>query len=266
MNASKHKTWLEDTRKFWDAGTEFEARYRRICSSPDFNATEDEEKSLELWEQETSQAIPMILNKIPIKSDWTCVEIGCGIGRLLKPIAKMSGKVIGFDLSEKMAAWSKDYLSDVPNAEVRVNDGRSLPGIEDGSVDFVYSHLAFQHITLFEVVEDYLKEIARVLKPGGYCRIQNWRDAHKPVYESIKDVVRPLLGRETYRSSRCWTWSEGKKVKFGGVTFHPRDWRKLLRSHGLQPVDIKVGMGHGFWMWITCVREEVPNLPDVRLQ
>ncbi len=246
-----HKEWLADTRRFWDADSEFEAKYRRICSSSDFDATQDEDESRRLWDEETDRAIPQITHGIPISADWTCLEIGCGIGRLLKALAPRCGRAVGVDLSEKMVAWAGDYLADIPNAEVRLNDGCSLSGVEDASIDFVYSHLAFQHITLFEVVDAYLAEIARVLKPGGYCRIQNWRDAPKPVGESLKDLVRPLLGRGKYRSSRLWTWAEGKKVKFGGVVFHPREWRKTLRKAGLHVVDLEIGVGHDFWMWTT---------------
>ena len=42
VDATTHANWLADTRRFWDAGSEFEARYRRICCTPDFAATEDE--------------------------------------------------------------------------------------------------------------------------------------------------------------------------------------------------------------------------------
>lgn len=254
MDATTHAKWLADTRRFWDAGSEFEARYRRICYTPDFAATADETVLRRLWNDETSRVMPMILRDVPIQPDWTCLEIGCGIGRLLKPMAQQCKRVIGVDLSEKMVAWSREYLADVPNAAVCLNDGRSLSGIADASIDFVYSHLAFQHITLFEVVDAYLTEIARVLKPGGYCRIQNWRDAPKPVSESIKDLLRPLLRRERYRSSRCWIWGEGKQVKFGGTTYHPRAWRKRLRAHGLKPVSTEVGVGHEVWMWTTSIR------------
>jgi cyclopropane fatty-acyl-phospholipid synthase-like methyltransferase len=255
LDTATHERWLADTRRFWDADSEFVARYRRICSSPAFDATEDESQLAQLWDEETRKALELILEDIPLRTDWTCLEIGCGIGRLMQALAPRCGKVIGVDLSERMVAWSREYLADWPNTEVLLNDGRSLTGVADGSVDFVYSHLAFQHITLFDVVDAYLAEIRRVLRPGGFCRIQNWRDAPKPVAESFKDLIRPLLGRGRYRSSRCWTWAQGKQVKFGGVVFHPRDWRRLLHRHGFTVQTIRVGQGHDFWMWTTFRKE-----------
>lgn len=258
LDTATHAKWLADTRRFWDADSQFVARYRRICSSPAFDSTTDETELEQLWEQETARALELILAGIPLSPDWECLEIGCGIGRLMKALAPRCRRVTGVDLSEKMVAWSREYLAQVANAEVRLNDGRTLGGIADASIDFVYSHLAFQHITLFEVIEEYLAEIRRVLRPGGYCRIQNWRDAAKPVMESFKDMIRPLLGRGRYRSSRCWTWAEGREVKFGGVVFHPRDWRRLLRRHGLQVESLHVAQGHDFWMWTTCRKSLKP--------
>ncbi len=254
VDSATHARWLSDTRRFWDADSRFQAKYRRICSSPDFDATTDEGVLQRLWEEETDQAMALLLRGIPLGPGWTCLEIGCGIGRLLKPLAGKCKQVIGVDLSENMVHWSREYLADAPNAHVHLNDGCSLPEIEDASVDFVCSHLAFQHITLFEVVDAYLAEIARVLKLGGYCRIQNWRDAQKPMSESVKDLIRPWLGRGRYRSSRCWTWEEGKEVKFGGVVFQPRKWRRLLRLHGLNPISTELGVGHDYWMWTTSIR------------
>lgn len=251
MDTATHAKWLADTRRFWDADSEFVARYRRICSSAEFDAATDEAELTRLWNEETQRSLALILEGIPLTADWACLEIGCGIGRLMKALSPHCRAITGVDLSERMAAWSRQYLAEVPHARVVVNDGCSLKGIPDGSIDFAYSHLAFQHITLFEVVDAYLHELYRVLRPGGWCRIQNWRDAPKPLKESFKDMIRPLLGRGRYRSSRCWTWAEGKEVKFGGVVFHPRDWRRLLRRHGFQVEALTVGAGHDFWMWTT---------------
>lgn len=243
--------WLQDTRRFWDAGSEFEARYRRICVDPDIAAATDEEHLRELWNHRTDEELPQLLDGIPLRPEWTCLEIGCGIGRLMKPIAERAHRVIGVDLSAKMLEMSRSYLAGIENVETYVNDGHSLPMIPHASVDFVYSHLAFQHITLYEVVDAYLREIARVLKPGGYCRIQCWREAPTPMVQRIKNIGRRLLGRERYHGPRQWVWKPGREVRFGGVTFHPRDWNRRLRAAGLQPVTLDLGVGHEYWMWST---------------
>ena len=254
MDTATNEKWVSETRRFWDADSKFQAMYRRICSSPEFDATTDQKRLEQMWEDETERSLGMILKGVPLCGDWTCLEIGCGIGRLIKPIAEQCRKVIGFDISSKMVEWSKRYLADTTNAEVFLNEGSSLSGIEDASIDFVYSHLAFQHITAQSVLDAYLAEIHRVLKPGGYCRIQNWREEPKPMVEALKDLARPIFKRQLYRSPRHWTWSQGKNVEFGGISFYPSEWRKRLRKHNLKPIASDLGLGHDFWMWTTCIR------------
>ena len=254
MSTTDLSHWLRDTRAFWDTDSVFEAKYRRICSDPDIESTCDEGRLAELWDRRVEAELAQVLSGIPIEPGWTCLEIGCGIGRLMRPIAQCCRCVIGVDLSDRMVGYATEHLADVPNAEVHLNDGCSLAMVADGSVDWVYSHLTFQHITLSEVVEAYLAEIARVLRPGGYCRIQCWREAPLPWLQRAKNAGRRLLGREVYHGPRRWLWAPGREVKFGGITYHPRQWRQLLRAHGLRVEQMELGRGHDYWMWTTSRR------------
>lgn len=251
MQTQVHEEWLADTRAFWDVESSFDARYRRICSDPEIDGCQDEARLQELWDRRTESELPQLLKGVPIEPDWTCLEIGCGIGRLMKPIAQRCRRLIGVDISPKMIEHAHDYLADVPNVELHLNDGRTLDGVADNSVDWVYSHLAFQHLTSYDIVESYIAEIARVLKPGGYCRIQCWQEAPLSLIERIKNVARRVLGGERYHGPRRWLWSPGREVRFGGVTFHPRPWRRLLKRRGLGVVSTELGLGHDYWMWTT---------------
>ena len=47
-----------------------------------------------------------------------------------------------------------------------LNEGRALPGVADASVDFVWSYDSFVHMPE-DVIASYLREIHRVLVPGG---------------------------------------------------------------------------------------------------
>lgn len=252
MATTPDSLWLQDTRRFWDVDSPFEAKYRRICSDPAIDSTTDETELEQLWEKRTERELTWLLDGIPLEPDWVCLEIGCGVGRLLKPVARRLRKAVGIDISEKMVAYSSDYLRDISNVEVHLNDGRGLPMVADGSIDWIYSHLAFQHMTLPEIVEGYLSECVRVLKPGGYLRVQSWREAPMPTVERLKNIARGLLGIEKYHGSRRWEWAPGRDVRFSGVAYHPREWRNLLRSRGFRSIGLQLGLGHDFWMWTTC--------------
>jgi ubiquinone/menaquinone biosynthesis C-methylase UbiE len=114
------------------------------------------------------------LRRVPARehAGWRALEIGCGPGRLMRPMSRHFAEIHGVDVSDEMIALAKEKLRDIPNAFPHVGDGSRLPMFADESIDFVYSYAVFQHIPSREVVLEYWREIRRVLKPGGWARLQ----------------------------------------------------------------------------------------------
>jgi ubiquinone/menaquinone biosynthesis C-methylase UbiE len=114
------------------------------------------------------------LRRVPLaqRGDWRALEIGCGPGRLMRPMSRHFVEIHGVDVSDEMIALAKEKLRDVPHAHAHHTDGATLPQFPEESFDFVYSYAVFQHIPSRDVVYQYLKEIRRVLKPGGLARLQ----------------------------------------------------------------------------------------------
>jgi SAM-dependent methyltransferase len=100
------------------------------------------------------------------------LEIGCGPGRLMRPMSWNFGEIHGVDVSDEMISLAAAKLKNVPNAFLRSTNGTDLSCYEDNFFDFVYSYGVFQHIPSREVVLSYLAETRRVLKPGGFARCQ----------------------------------------------------------------------------------------------
>ena len=100
------------------------------------------------------------------------LEIGCGPGRLMRPMARHFGEIHGVDVSDEMVRLARERLRDVPNAHPQVTPSSDLAMFPDAKFDFVYSYAVFQHIPSREVVFGYLREACRVLKPGGVLRCQ----------------------------------------------------------------------------------------------
>jgi SAM-dependent methyltransferase len=63
--------------------------------------------------------------------------------------------------------------------------GYELNGIDDGSIDFVFSFGTFVHIDP-DGIDEYLAEIARVLRAGGTGTIQ-YADRDKPFLQTVPD-------------------------------------------------------------------------------
>lgn len=102
----------------------------------------------------------------------TALEIGCGPGRLIAALSDDFGRLFGVDVSGEMVALARENLRDIPHAEARQGTGADLAGFGDNSIDFCYSYAVFQHIPDKDVVRNYLREVCRVLKPGGVFKGQ----------------------------------------------------------------------------------------------
>jgi ubiquinone/menaquinone biosynthesis C-methylase UbiE len=100
------------------------------------------------------------------------LEIGCGPGRLMRPMSRHFGEIHGIDVSDEMIAQARVKLGDIPWAHVHHAGGSDLAHFPSDHFDFVYSYAVFQHIPSAEVVFSYLRETVRVLKPGGFARLQ----------------------------------------------------------------------------------------------
>lgn len=100
------------------------------------------------------------------------VEIGCGLGRLTRPLAERAGRVVALDVSQEMLDRAKELSPQLENVEWRLGDGVSLAGIDDDDADVVFSHVVFQHIPDPQITLGYIREMGRVLRPGGWAAFQ----------------------------------------------------------------------------------------------
>lgn len=144
------------------------------------------------WSKPTGDIMPILLNGI--ETGGTVLEIGCGVGRLLKPMTQYFRWVIGLDIAPNMLALAKQYLGDTCNIELSVIENDVFP-VADGGIDYVFSVIVFQHICYREVIQRYLRETRRALKSGGHVRIQTNKGEpgssgyHGHFYASLEDFA-----------------------------------------------------------------------------
>lgn len=156
-------------REDWNARAREDAGYfvafgRRDSDDAAFYATATEVINRLEWE----------LKRVPLteRGTWKALEIGCGPGRLMRPMSRHFVEIHGVDVSDEMIARAKEKLADVPNAHPSVSDGSSLSGFAPETFDFVYSYAVFQHIPSRDVVFAYLRDARRVMKTGGLAVFQ----------------------------------------------------------------------------------------------
>ena len=97
------------------------------------------------------------------------VDIGCGVGRLTRALAGRADRVTGIDVSSEMLTRARELNPDLTSVDWIQGDGESLQPIGDSSKDGCFSHVVFQHIPDAEVTLNYVHEIGRVLRPGGWA-------------------------------------------------------------------------------------------------
>lgn len=127
----------------------------------------------------------------------TVLEVGCGVGRMTRPLAARAATVLALDVSAEMLALAREHNAALGNVTWVHGDGRSLAGVEDASVDACVSHVVFQHIPDPEITLGYVREMGRVLRDGGWAAFQVSNDPgiHRPAGGGLGERVRAALGR-----------------------------------------------------------------------
>ena len=123
---------------------------------------------------EIVHALESELKRLPAGERGTrnALEIGCGPGRLMRPMSRNFGEIHGVDVSGEMIRLAQQKLEGVTNAHLKTTDGTDLACYPAESFDYVYSYAVFQHIPDAALVFSYLAEARRVLKPDGILRFQ----------------------------------------------------------------------------------------------
>ncbi len=94
------------------------------------------------------------------------LDFGCGAGKNIRLLRGIQGVLpVGTDVNAAQIDWAQKH---VPGVEFHVNEFEPpLRFAEDNSFDLVNAASVFTHIPL-HIQGPWLKEIRRILRPGGY--------------------------------------------------------------------------------------------------
>ncbi len=212
---------VEKMRREWDQRARENARYyvnteKEAWTDDEFFASGERTVAEEILTDMTN----ICQGKPP--SGMKVLEIGCGAGRVTRALARQFGEVHAVDISGEMVAQATRALADFPNAHVYQNSGADLAVLGDIQVDFAFSTIVFQHIPSRAVIENYVREVHRLLRPGGLFKFQ-------------------VQGDATMETSPDDTWL--------GVPFSDRQAVELAEKCGFEP-RYRHGAGEQyFWLW-----------------
>jgi SAM-dependent methyltransferase len=100
-----------------------------------------------------------------------------------RALANFFGEVYAVDISREMVRQARRALKQYPNVRVFRNNGKDLSAVRDRwwgrfgvgrelQFDFAFSCIVFQHIPSREIIENYVREVYRMLRPGGLFKFQ----------------------------------------------------------------------------------------------
>jgi SAM-dependent methyltransferase len=104
-------------------------------------------------------------------------ELGCGVGRIGRELAGDVARWHGLDISENMLGVARERLHGIGDARFDALAGPRLPMLADASMDKGYCVAVFIHMDKEDMVL-YLRDVARVLRPGGLFYFDHWNLAH----------------------------------------------------------------------------------------
>lgn len=126
-----------------------------------------------------------------IQSGQQVLDVACGTGALTRAVAdrvKQTGNVIGLDVNEGMLAVAQQKA---PQLEWRSGMAEALP-FEDNQFDAVVSQFG---LMFFEDRHQALREMMRVLRPGGHLAVAVWDSLENtPGYSAMTTLLQRLFG------------------------------------------------------------------------
>jgi ubiquinone/menaquinone biosynthesis C-methylase UbiE len=231
---------IEKMRAEWNERASEDAHYYVA-----FGKREQDDEGFFATGADVVRALETELKRIPQAK--RALEIGCGPGRLMRPMARHFHEIHGIDISDEMIRRAERNLAGTANAYPKHATASDLAGFADASFDFVYSYAVFQHIPSGDVVFGYLREVARVLRPGGIAHLQlnglpktsqtyttwsGFRVSADEVREFAREHSMQLLALDGEGTQYMWTtWRKKAPMKVRAIS-NAHSGEHAVPSHG----------------------------------
>ena len=98
-----------------------------------------------------------------VRTGAIAADIGCGSGFITEGLIHAGLHVIAVDQSEAMLSAMKRKFANTADIDYRCSEAEQLP-ISNDSVDYAFANMYLHHVEKPPIA---IKEMARILKPGG---------------------------------------------------------------------------------------------------
>lgn len=120
-----------------------------------------------------------VLRALEVDASDRVLELGCGVGRIGSHVAPACAHWHGVDIAPRMIEVAGERLAALPAGRVRLDalDRTRLAPCADGAYDKAYCVAVFIHMDKEDFLI-YLRELFRVLRPGGRLYFDHWNLGH----------------------------------------------------------------------------------------
>jgi SAM-dependent methyltransferase len=145
--------------------------YFSVLTDPRYRRTEINEEAKREFFESGSGHLRLVMETIQRQIDAsfhpkTALEFGCGVGRLLIPLARLADEVVGLDVSASMLAEARRNCDAYGVANVTLLRSDDELSALNGSFDFIHSFIVLQHIPV-ERGRTIFANLLQHLKSGG---------------------------------------------------------------------------------------------------
>jgi demethylmenaquinone methyltransferase / 2-methoxy-6-polyprenyl-1,4-benzoquinol methylase len=191
------------------------------------------------WRAQAARELQPILER----SDAVVLDLCCGTGDLAFSLARgAKAQVIGADFSHPMLVRARQKAEETKNGKPAIPfleaDALRLP-FADSAFDLVTTAFGFRNLANYE---EGLREIYRVLKPGGSVAILEFTEPEPGLiggsYRFYCQKVLPIIGGWISGDPEAYAYLPKSVARF----FRPEELSGLIRTVGFSDVRCKLMM------------------------
>lgn len=165
--------------------------YFSVITAPQYHGNLSESARAEFFrsgESHIDQVFSIVRDRLhPPFAPVRALDFGCGVGRLLIPLAARCRDVTGVDVSASMLAEAGRNADAAGATNIRLLPSDDNLSTIDGQFDFVHSYIVLQHIPVRRG-ERLVQELAKRLAPNGVGVF----------HVTYSRAQRPILNRALY--------------------------------------------------------------------
>ena len=165
---------LNDSDRDWEAFGKRDP-YFAVLTAPEFHGAltgSARDKFFASGEEHIEMMFSIIQQSLDASfAPQTALDFGCGVGRLVIPLARRCAAVTGVDISRSMLAEARRNCEAAGLRNVSLVEGDDELSRVGGTFDFVHSYIVLQHIPV-ERGERLIARLASLIAPGGVGMFQ----------------------------------------------------------------------------------------------